>query len=217
MTPTPGHVGRRRRRTQILDAALTITAEHGVNAVTIGALADRLHVTQPAIHSCFADRVEVVAALLHRETEILGAAVVRSLDAARGDTPEEMCMRGCEALLRVVWDRPQPWRVVFFGAPDQAVAIRFAWVRSHFGAGVAACLRSAMTSWWSVTGPDADAVLPILLEYVLSSCEAAIRSLLDADGYWSPHDLGELLGRMVCHALRRASQTPTIAAPFIVF
>ena len=65
------HLGPERRRPQVLDAALAIAIERGVPAVTIGAVAERLDVTRPVVYSCFADRVELLHALLDRENEIL--------------------------------------------------------------------------------------------------------------------------------------------------
>ena len=204
--------GTQRRRQQVLDAALAITAERGVGAVTIGAIAELLHVTRPVIYSCFADRVEVIAALLQRETELLADAVAESLHSTRGENPEVAFIVGLQSLLRVARERPQSWRFVFFAAPDPAVASRFTRVRAQLGEAVSARLQPVLTAWWSMTDAAADDALPVLVEHILSSSEGAVRSLLDGDlNTWRSDDLGELYGRMVCHALQIAARLRPIS------
>lgn len=203
------HLGPQRRRPQVLDAALAITAEHGVGAVTIGAIAERLNVTRPVVYSCFTGRVEVIAALLQRETEQLASALVDSLNAARGGTAEDAFVVGFRALLNVVQARPLSWRFVYFATPDRAVASRFTRVRAELRDAVAARLRRALVTSWRMADTDAADALPVLVEHVMSSCEAAVRTLLDDGNDWLPDDLGEIYGRMVCRALDVAAELVT--------
>lgn len=208
--------GTQRRRQQVLDAALAITAERGVGAVTIGAIAELLHVTRPVVYSCFPDRVEVIAALLQRETEALAATLVESLHAARGDTPEVAIVTGFQSPLSGVRDRPLSWRFVFFTAPDPAVASRFTRVRAQLLEAVSTRLRTLLTTQCSMPADAAADALPVLAEHVISSCEAAVRSLLDDLNAWTPHDLGELHGRMECRALQVAAQPRMPSMPPVV-
>ncbi len=196
------HLGPERRRPQVLDAALAITVEDGVGQVTIGAIADRLHVTRPVIYACFADRVEIITALLERETTNLRDALVAALHSAHGDDPEAAFVDGFDALLRVVAERPHSWRVVFSAQPDPAVVDRFVKVRGEMEAIAGQWIRPALISWWDVA--DVDVKLPVLIEFFMSSCEAAVRSLLDTTNPWTAHDLAAMYGRMVCQALRAA-------------
>jgi AcrR family transcriptional regulator len=196
------HLGPERRRPQVLDAALAITFEQGVSEVTIGAVAQRLNVTRPVVYACFADRIQLISALLERETAVLRDALVEALHSARGDTPEAAFTTGFQSLLRVVQARPQSWRFVFFATPDPAVASRFARVRAQLGDATSAWLRPVLEKWWSMA--DADTKLPVLVELLMSSSEAAVRSLLDDANPWSADDLGELYGRMMCHAFAAA-------------
>lgn len=192
------HLGPERRRPQVLNAALAITVEQGVSQVTIGSIAERLNVTRPVVYACFSDRVQIITALLERETATLRDALVESLHSARGDNPEAAFVAGYQALLRVVVARPQSWRFVFFATPDPAVASRFVRVRAQLGEATAAWLRPVLTKWWSMS--DAEAKLPILVELLMSSCEAAVRSLLEGENRWTADDLGALYGRMMSHA-----------------
>ena len=195
------HLGPERRRPQVLDTALAIAVEHGVGEVTIGAIAKRLQVTRPVVYACFADRVEILTALLRRETTALREGLVESLYAARGDTPEEAFIAGFQAILRVVANRPDSWRVLF-ATPDPAVAGRFDRVRGQLSEAAAAWIGPVLTQWWSMT--DTEAKLPILVEFLLSSSMAAARSLLDPATVYSAEDLGQIYGRMVCQAFAAA-------------
>jgi AcrR family transcriptional regulator len=196
------HLGPERRRPQVLDAALAICLDAGVGEVTIGAIAKRLKVTRPVVYACFSDRVEILTALLERETARLRDALVAALHSARGDQPADAFVAGYRALLHVVTERPDSWRVVFASQPDRAVAKRFARVRSEMTVLASTWIRPVLTARDDVE--DVDAVLPVLIEFFLSSCEAAVRSLLDESNTWTADDLGELYGRMVFNAFGAA-------------
>jgi AcrR family transcriptional regulator len=196
------HLGPERRRPQVLDAALAITVEQGVGQVTVGSVADRLQVTRPVIYACFADRVEIITALLERETEALQGALISALEAARGHKRQSAFIVGFQSMLRGVAERPDSWRVVFSAGPDPAVKGRFLRVRAQMAEATAAMLAPALTRWWGID--DADSKLPALIEFFLSSCEAAVRCLLDTSNPWGADDLGELYGRMIYTAFSAA-------------
>jgi AcrR family transcriptional regulator len=196
------HLGPERRRPQVLDAALAIAVEQGVAQVTIGAIADGLGVTRPVIYACFDDRVALITALLERETAALSETLIASLHSARGEDPQSAFVNGYQSLLRAVAERPNSWRVVFSAGPDPAVAERFTRVRAQLSEVTAAWIGPVLTRWWGIADPDAK--LPILVEFFMSTCEAAVRSLLDDTNPWGAEDLGELYGRMVCTAFSAA-------------
>jgi AcrR family transcriptional regulator len=198
------HLGPERRRPQVLDAALAITVEQGAGEVTIGAIADRMHVTRPVVYACFADRIEVITALLERETTNLRDALVEALHSARGDDPETVFVDGFRSLLRVVADRPNSWRVVFAARPDPAVVDRFARVREEMASNAARWIGPALAAWWGFA--ELDVKLPVLIEFFLSACEAAVRSLLDPATALTADDLAVMYGRMVCAAFNSADR-----------
>jgi AcrR family transcriptional regulator len=198
------HLGPERRRPQVLNAALAITVEQGVGQVTIGTIADRLQVTRPVVYACFDGRVEIITALLERETTNLRDALVAALRTARGHDPESAFVDGFGALLRVAAARPDSWRVVFAAQPDPAVVDRFQRVRAEMQDIAGRWIRPALSAWWDFA--DVDAKLPVLVEFFLSSCEAAVRSLLDAMNTWTADDLASMYGRMVCSAFRAAGE-----------
>ena len=196
------HLGPERRRPQVLDAALDITVEQGVAQVTIGSIAERMGVTRPVVYACFEDRVALITALLERETAVLTESLMAALQSARGTDPQSAFVAGYQSLLRAVAERPNSWRVVFSASPDPAVAGRFARVRAQLGEATSASIGPVLSTWWGIA--DAEAKLPILVEFFMSTCEAAVRSLLDDDNPWGAEDLGELYGRMVCTAFSAA-------------
>ena len=205
--PTPAreraaHLGPERRRPQVLDAALAITATSGVAAVTIGSVAERLGVTRPVVYSCFADRVELIKALVNRERDLMLEGLLEALHTARGDYPQAAFVDGFSALLSVVEARPDTWRLIFAANPDSAVAEMIATARETLAASSTRWIGPAMETWWATA--DLDRKLPVLIELFLSSSEAAVRSLLDPESDWTPDDLGEFYGRIICSAFGAA-------------
>ena len=196
------HLGPERRRPQVLDAALAITATSGVAAVTIGSVAERLGVTRPVVYSCFADRVELIKALVNRERDLMLEGLLEALHTARGDYPQAAFVDGFSALLSVVEARPDTWRLIFAANPDSAVAEMIATARETLAAGSTRWIGPAMETWWATA--DLDRKLPVLIELFLSSSEAAVRSLLDPESDWTPDDLGEFYGRIICSAFGAA-------------
>ena len=196
------HLGPERRRPQVLDAALAITVEHGVGQVTIGSIAERLGVTRPVVYACFEDRIALITALLERETAALRDVLMEALQSAHDQKPQAAFITGYQSLLGAVAERPNSWRVVFSASPDPAVAGRFIRVRAQLGEATSASIGPVLTRWWGIE--DAEAKLPILVEFFMSTCEAAVRSLLDDTNPWGAEDLGELYGRMVFTAFGAA-------------
>lgn len=196
------HLGPERRRPQVLDAALAIAIECGVPAVTIGAIAERLDVTRPVVYACFADRVELLHALLDRENEILIKEAIAALPRDRREGDEEVFVAGFQALLAAVDRRPDSWRLVMSAEPDRAVAEHFRDGRAVIAAQFTKLLRPTLKHWGTT---DRDLKLPVLVEQFMSACEGAVRTLL-ADGgrAWSPDTLGEFIGSAVYRAFRTA-------------
>ncbi len=196
------HLGPERRRPLILDAALEIAIESGIAAVTIGSVADRVGVTRPVVYKCFGDRVELIQELLQREGALLLDGVLAAMHQATGPDPEAAFVTGYTALLQFIESRPGAWRLVYSADPDPAVALRFRMARQAVSYHASRWIRPAIVTWWDTQ--DVDRKLPTLIEIFVSSCEAAARTLLDAESDWSTRELGELYGRMMCNAFRVA-------------
>ncbi|MGW5519622.1 TetR/AcrR family transcriptional regulator [Nocardia africana] len=194
------HLGPERRRPQVLDAALRIAADEGIAAVTIAAVAERLTVTRPVVYACFADRVELINALIQREEGLLLAGIMDALPPRRVEADEEVFVEGFRALLETVSKRPDTWKLLH-GNPDPAVASSFGRGRSVAVERCTRRLRPTLEAWGTV---DAERKLPALVELWVSAGEGAVRTLLTEGDKWTPQDLGAFVGAAVYRALRSA-------------
>ena len=196
------HLGPERRRPHVLDAALAIAVDEGIAAVTVGAVAQRLKVTRPVVYSCFGDRVELLRALLDRELGLLIHGAIAALPRNRADADETVFVEGFQALLETVAGRPDSWRLVMGADPDPAVAKHFRNGRAVMVDKVSRRLAPTLERWGTA---DADRKLPVLVEQFVSTCEGAVRTLLQDGGKnWTPTTLGEFIGTATYRAFRTA-------------
>jgi AcrR family transcriptional regulator len=195
------HLGPERRRPSILDAALDIAATKGIAAVSIAAVAEHLGVTRPVVYACFTDRTDLLTALAGREEQVVLEGALAAMTGAQAGGFEKRNVAGFQALLAFVADHPESWRLLFQDTPEPALRDAFGRGRTRIGIEferlVADTLRERGVA-------DLDRKLPVLTELFLSSCEAAVRLLLDDGQDWSPDDLGLLVGSAVHHMLRNA-------------
>ncbi|MCE5291858.1 MAG: TetR/AcrR family transcriptional regulator [Nocardiaceae bacterium] len=196
------HLGPERRRPFVLDAALEIAVASGIGAVTIGAVADHMNVTRPVVYKCYGDRIELIQALLQREGTLLLDGLLHAMHSAAGKEPEDAWVTGFISLLRFVESRPGSWRLLFSADPDPALATRFTMARQALAYHATGWIRPALEAWWGT--PDLDKKMPMLIEFFMSSCEAAAKTLLDSESTWTPEELGALYGRMICRAFEAA-------------
>ncbi|MGV9413844.1 TetR/AcrR family transcriptional regulator [Nocardia sp. NPDC003693] len=194
------HLGPERRRPQVLDTALEIAAGDGIAAVTIAAVADRMKVTRPVVYACFADRVELIEALIQREESLMLAGVLEALPRRRVEADEAVFVEGFRALLHVATARPDGWRLLY-GNPDPAVVKSFGRGRDLAVERCTRRLRPTLRAWGTT---DAEQKLPALVELWVSAGEGAVRTMLGDPGEWTPDTLGEFVGAAVYRALRHA-------------
>ena len=196
------HLGPERRRPHVLDAAKEIAVSEGVPAVTIGAVAERLGVTRPVIYSCFADRIEMIKALLEREEEKLLAGVLAAYPTpGRYRSTEAAFVGGMQALLGTVAGQPDTWRAIFWSNPGPDVAELFDRARHQVAEQFSRLIRPDLLRWGTV---DLDRKLPVLVELFMSVGEGAVRTLLDPANTYGAEELGDLVGRAVYRAIRQA-------------
>ncbi|MEV6340024.1 TetR/AcrR family transcriptional regulator [Nocardia vinacea] len=194
------HLGPERRRPQVLDTALAIAVEHGVAAVTMAAIAERMNVTRPVVYACFPDRVELIEALIQREESFLVGGVLEVLPPRDVDADETVFVDGFRALLEKAAERPDAWRLLY-GNPDPAVADSFGRGRRLAIERCTTLLRPTLRAWGT---EDAERKLPALIELWVSAGEGAVRTLLAGEGGWDPQNLGAFVGAAVYRALRHA-------------
>ncbi|MEV0295662.1 TetR/AcrR family transcriptional regulator [Nocardia sp. NPDC050710] len=194
------HLGPERRRPQVLDTALAIAVEHGIAAVTIAAVAERMQVTRPVVYACFADRVELIQELIRREEDHLISGLLEATPQRTVDAGETVFVEGFQALLEIAAARPDAWRLLY-GNPDPAVADSFGRGRALAVERCTTLLRPTLRAWGT---DDADRKLPALVELWVSAGEGAVRTLLADNGAWDPRSLGAFVGSAVYRALREA-------------
>jgi AcrR family transcriptional regulator len=187
----------------VLDAALAIAVADGIGAVTVGSVATAMGVTRPVVYACFSDRVELVDALLDRETAYLLDAILTALHSAAdtGDS-ERAFLDGFRALLNAAAAAPDTWRLVFAGEPDPAIAERYRAAKALVQVRATEWIGPAMEHWWQTA--DLERKLPALMDLFLAACESAVRSLLDTSNEWGPDDLGTFIGKAVHRAFKDA-------------
>ncbi|MGZ0148361.1 TetR/AcrR family transcriptional regulator [Kribbella sp. WER1] len=194
------HLGPERRRPLILDAALEVFAGGGYAATTMQAVADAAGVTKPVVYDCFANRDELLLALLAREEQHLVITIVGALppDPSVG-TPEEHVRDGLTAFLTAVAKQPQSWRIVFgaqYGAAP-AIAARVRAARAFLVESLRLTLLKALPD---VTDPDAN--LPVLAELLASMTETCARMLVNDATDRTPAELARTVSRVVAGGFR---------------
>ncbi|MFI6675618.1 TetR/AcrR family transcriptional regulator [Kribbella sp. NPDC050470] len=189
------HLGPERRRPMILDAALGVFSEKGYAGTTMQSVADAAGVTKPVVYASFANRDELLLALLAREEQHLVISIVAALPADPSvGTPEEHVLDGLTAFLTTAAQHPRSWRIVFgaqYGAAP-VVAERVRAARAFLVEGVRLTL---MKSLPGVTAPDAN--LPVLAELLASMTEACARMLVVDGTDRTPAELAKVVSQVV--------------------
>ncbi|TDU88532.1 TetR family transcriptional regulator [Kribbella voronezhensis] len=195
------HLGPERRRPMILDAALEVFSERGYAGTTMQSVADAAGVTKPVVYDSFANRDELLLALLAREEQHLVTSIVAALpaDPAVG-TPEEHVLEGLTAFLRSVAKSPQSWRIVF-GAQYGAAPVVSNRVRAARAFLVEGLRLTLLKSLPGVTDPDAN--LPVLAEMLASMTESCARMLVVDGTDRTPEELARTVSRIVAGGFGR--------------
>ena len=187
----------------MLDTALRIAVDEGLAAVSIASVASAMGVTRPVVYSCFDTRFDLMNALMDRESGRLLGATLEALHSARGEDPDQVFVDGYHALFRAVVAHPEAWRIVFEGNPDPELATTVSDVRKVVSGASTRWIAPALKHWWGTE--DLERKTPALIEMFMSSCEAAVRVMLDSSNDLTADDLAPLSGRLMAAAYRAAS------------
>lgn len=114
------------RREQLLDAALDIIAEDGHAGASMEAVARRAGVTKPVVYGVFADRGELLRALLEREEQRALAQLSEVVPSGvePGADPEAVLLDGIGVFLRSVAEHPRRWRMILVPAEGTPAVVR---------------------------------------------------------------------------------------------
>ena len=189
------------RRDQLLDGALGLIAEGGFDALTMEAVARRSGVTKPVVYELFANRAEVIAALLHREADRATAQVLGAMPTTDfGDrSPEDVYTDTVRAFVNAVVASPDRWRLVLL--PPEGTPVEFRrqveLVRAQVSAQVNALSELGLKALGN-TGLDAE----LLGHTMLALAEMAGRLVITDPERFTPDRLVGFVGQ-VAHLLPR--------------
>lgn len=121
--PYAARVPAEERRTQLMDAALTIIVRDGYDAVSIDAIAREAGVTRPVVYGVFEDLRDLLGTLLDRQQERALAQLAEALppDPDLSD-PDRLVADTARRLIETVRSDPLTWQPILLapaGMPEQ--------------------------------------------------------------------------------------------------
>jgi AcrR family transcriptional regulator len=196
------------RRRQVLDAALTLIAEHGYAGVSMEAVAREVGVAKPVVYDLFSNLGELLAELLDHEEQRALAQLAAVIPASQPEAhPATVLADSLIAFLRAVSENPRPWRLIVM-PPEATPQV----VREHVDAGraqVVAQLESLVR--WGVAqlgGPLRDVDVELAAQGLMAAGEHAARLTLTDPGRYPPERFGDLV-RTVMATLDQVDATIT--------
>ncbi|MCX2949146.1 TetR/AcrR family transcriptional regulator [Lentzea sp. NEAU-D7] len=187
------------RREQLLDAALSLIPA-GFDTVTMESVAKRAEVTKPVLYDLFANRGELIGALLEREA---GRATEQVLAALPTDfatrSPDDAFADAVRVFVHAVVEAPDRWRLVLLppeGTPhefrDQVELVR---------AGVLAQIEDLAALGLKELGRLDDLDSALLGHAMLALAEMSGRLVLTDPDRFTPDRLVAFVTR-IAHGLR---------------
>ncbi len=116
------------RREQLLDSALAVVGERGYQGLTMEAVARQAGVTKPVVYDAFANRDQVMIALLAAEEERAVAEILAAIPppsdtlgpAGLGD----LLVGGVGRVLSIVSTRPESYRLILLYTDGTPAVVR---------------------------------------------------------------------------------------------
>lgn len=106
----PKRLPREVRERQILDAAVTVFAEHGYHAASMDEVSATAGISKPMIYSYLGSKEDLFAACIRREVTRLLESIVAS--ARPGLPPDQQLWLGVLAFFEFVGDNAASWQIV---------------------------------------------------------------------------------------------------------
>jgi AcrR family transcriptional regulator len=118
-------VPREERREQILDAALSLVADHGFGGVSMEAVAREIGIAKTVVYDAFDNQPELLRALFEREQQRTLAEVAAAVPKPplEGD-PGEILAGSISTLLGAVREHPDTWRLILLPADGTPPALQ---------------------------------------------------------------------------------------------
>jgi AcrR family transcriptional regulator len=118
----------RDRVQRILEAASELIVEHGVDAVGTRMIAERAGVPVASLYQYFADKTEILLALVERDTAEMDAAVVEAVGALETVSVRATVVTTMQAFVTIYHQRPAFVVIWWRGRADPAV---YDYCRAH--------------------------------------------------------------------------------------
>ena len=169
----------RSRRTvqRILDAAEAIVGESGVDAATTRAVAERAGVAAPSLYRFFADRDEILDAVLERMLRDLDANVEQAEQAFAGNSIEAFVRLELEAHVAYYEQHPS-YAKLWFGGRVSPRVVENVRARNHL---LARRSREALITVGLIDPATPEIVFDLLVEFGDSALDMAFRDAPRAD------------------------------------
>lgn len=187
------------RREQLLDAALSLIPA-GFDTVTMESVAKRAEVTKPVLYDLFANRGELIGALLEREA---GRATEQVLAALPTDfatrSPDDAFADAVRVFVTAVVEAPDRWRLVLL--PPEGTPHEFRAQVELVRAGVLAQIEDLAALGLKELGRLDDLDSALLGHAMLALAEMSGRLVLTDPEKFTPDRLAAFVTR-IAHGLR---------------
>jgi AcrR family transcriptional regulator len=187
------------RREQLLDAALSLIPA-GFDTVTMESVAKQAQVTKPVLYDQFANRGELIGALLEREaaraTEQVAAALPTDF-ATR--SPDDAFADAVRVFVNAVVEAPDRWRLVLL--PPEGTPAEFRAQVELVRTGVLAQIEDLAALGLKELGRLDDLDSALLGHAMLALAEMSGRLVLTDPGKFTPDRLAAFVTR-IAHGLR---------------
>ncbi|SER57817.1 TetR/AcrR family transcriptional regulator [Lentzea albida] len=187
------------RREQLLDAALGLIAA-GFDTVTMESVAKEAQVTKPVLYDLFANRAELIGALLEREAGRATEQVVAALPtdfATR--SPDDAFADAVRVFVNAVVEAPDRWRLVLL--PPEGTPAEFRTQVELVRAGVLAQIEELAALGLKELGRLDDLDSALLGHAMLALAEMSGRLVLTDPERFTPDRLVAFVTR-IAHGLR---------------
>lgn len=187
------------RREQLLDAALSLIPA-GFDTVTMESVAKQAEVTKPVLYDLFANRGELISALLEREA---GRATEQVLAALPTDfatrSPDDAFADAVRVFVTAVVEAPDRWRLVLL--PPEGTPHEFRAQVELVRAGVLAQIEDLAALGLKELGRLDDLDAALLGHAMLALAEMSGRLVLTDPEKFTPDRLAAFVTR-IAHGLR---------------
>ncbi|WP_112267269.1 TetR/AcrR family transcriptional regulator [Lentzea terrae] len=187
------------RREQLLDAALSLIPA-GFDTVTMESVAKQAQVTKPVLYDLFANRAELISALLEREAARATEQVIAALPtdfATR--SPDDAFADAVRVFVHAVVEAPDRWRLVLL--PPEGTPHEFRAQVELVRAGVLAQIEDLAALGLKELGGLDDLDADLLGHAMLALAEMSGRLVLTDPEKFTPDRLVAFVTR-IAHGLR---------------